>query len=1503
VIISKPNPAIYICLFYFEHLIKIYQDVLLIMSGTKNNIKTKPLRTNRSNGVRQPVEKPQIEELQIEEAEQKEINNDNPSHQTNESKIKRGIKFIIDETLDNTLSDEPTKIKTIYHISDIHISRFDDRHREYMIVFQRLVEEIKKDTKDALIVICGDILHEKNVMSPGQLLLTKKFFLMLSELLPCIVIIGNHDISPHGNTIDALTPILKNLRTINPIYLLLEDMNYRYNNIVFGLTSMFANKVTESIVPESIIPVDANYDDFIKIGLYHGTICGSRVDNDFEMNNGRFNVTDFKTKYDLTLLGDIHKHGYLDKDRTIAYSGSLLQNNIGESLLDHGVLKWNLVTKKSKFIRIKNDWGFIRVRCDKDGIVQDDLIESMPANPTICIEYSGISSVEAEKYMLELRNRYNAKCSLVRTISDTVDIFIGRGKNKTKVMDISDNITVINLVDDFIKSSNYNWSDETKINVKNKFNEILGTLDYDYCNKVKTITIKKLSFSNFFNFGENNVIDYTTMHGIVGINGNSFIGKSTAMIDALLYSIFGECSRGDRYDVVGVKKTQMTTYVEFNINDDSYSIKRTREKQNNSKTKEKSKQRDSTEKIIMMKNNVLISKSSNNETNDEIRKIVCEYSNFINIAVMLQNCATSFVDLSNVDRKSFLCKLLKLDVFNTVLTEAKSRICKINHYLSIVHKKMNDKTDTSDSTNEIDDTKRKSRRITTKTNFDKYAASRGLRIEIQDLEKKYGKSKKNLDRFTFEHYQNNESISRYNTKKEEIDKSSIDISLIEKLIKKNSSDVIRLKKELKKLCGEIKEHENNKSDLEKQLKSVVKRLGKLNNVDEIYKQFQKEVEEESLRLTKEHDMLLTEYIPLEKTVSRNIIDGVRENLDREMIKKDQQLISIQESHILKTKLDREIEQLDKKNQGVDAMVLKNYYEQLQQYKMDHNKTIYALNEQNIKINTLMVEFKKLENHEFDPKCKYCMKYPVTGQKIQYQEDIAKIRENVETLTKEVKVLEKHIQTNEKYQKLYEDYMDMNDRKKTALIKLERIDNKLLIANKDIEIIMNRINNYEDQLTLYERNQEIEKNNHQIGVKCTEIKILIKTTSEKKCTEMINYTELQKKEKDLIELIGKKKNTIDSMRSAMDLTTGKINVLEHDNEKYENQTSDANDFLLLKREYESNKKKYIETETNMNQYTNICKILGEDIVRKQTKLQEAEEVLKEYTENENEKSTLDMVVRLLDSDGLLDTILSTNVIPKFEQDINDLLSHMANYRVSISFVGKQLKINKIQDDEVINIDTMSGCERFIASICFKIVLDQYNNHIKTGFILMDEVFNCCDDDNIDKLPSLFNYIKKHYDYAMVISHDDRIKKLYDINIDVVRDGTESQIVYGTPGLIDEQRTNKRKKSDEKNSNEKKSDEKKSNGKKSNKKKSNEKKSNEKKSNEKKSNEKKSNKKKSNEKKSNKKKSNEKKSNKKKSNEKKSNEKKSNEKKSNEKKSNEKASNKKASNKKKSDKKEI
>ena len=84
------------------------------------------------------------------------------------------------------------KLKYIHHISDIQIRNLK-RHKEYEEVFERTYEEVRKYPDNAVAYIGGDIAHSKTEMSPELVDQLSRLFKNLADIVPTIIIAGNHD--------------------------------------------------------------------------------------------------------------------------------------------------------------------------------------------------------------------------------------------------------------------------------------------------------------------------------------------------------------------------------------------------------------------------------------------------------------------------------------------------------------------------------------------------------------------------------------------------------------------------------------------------------------------------------------------------------------------------------------------------------------------------------------------------------------------------------------------------------------------------------------------------------------------------------------------------------------------------------------------------------------------------------------------------------------------------------------------------------------------------------------------------------------------------------------------------------------------------------------------------------------------------------------------------------------------------------------------------------------
>jgi DNA repair exonuclease SbcCD nuclease subunit len=303
-----------------------------------------------------------------------------------------------------------TKVKYIYHISDIHIHLYK-RHKVYKEQFEKLYKYLENEKRkkelnsndntdiEMIITITGDILHSKSELSPECIDMTYNFIKNLSRIMPVIIIPGNHDLNMNNKKrLDSISPILADLQLTHPVYYLQNTGIYMYSNIVFMHASIFDYHIISADIVDKLIEHKIKLGELLltekqksnlkKVVLYHGRVNGCELFNGIRLNgeisNNKKTITpsDFKG-YDMGLCGDIHLQQNITPEGNIAYAGSLIQQNLGETLYGHGVLKWNVKSGTYKFKEIKNDYGYTTIHLKNGKINNDNLecqIKDLPKN-------------------------------------------------------------------------------------------------------------------------------------------------------------------------------------------------------------------------------------------------------------------------------------------------------------------------------------------------------------------------------------------------------------------------------------------------------------------------------------------------------------------------------------------------------------------------------------------------------------------------------------------------------------------------------------------------------------------------------------------------------------------------------------------------------------------------------------------------------------------------------------------------------------------------------------------------------------------------------------------------------------------------------------------------------------------------------------------------------------------------------------------------------------------
>ena len=545
------------------------------------------------------------------------------------------------------------KLKYIHHISDIQIRNLK-RHREYEEVFERTYKEIEKNKDNAVVYIGGDIAHSKTDMSPELVDQLSRLFKNLADICPTIIIAGNHDCNLNNlSRMDVLTPIVNNLNH-SDLHYLKDSGVYKCADTSFVVWDCWTKE------EDFILADDVEGDT--KVVLFHGTVDRAETDLGFHLPSD-VHIDKFKG-YDLGLLGDIHKRQFLNKEETIAYCGSLVQQNHGEGL-SHGYLLWDVPKRESKYIEVPNDYGYITLDIDGGELPQ---IDKMPKKARVRVRASNTKPSELKKCLAILHKKYGIKEMMV-TRTDAI-YNNDRVRNKTiSVGDVSNSDVQFNLIREYL-DSNHHVTDDVMLKIKNINESLNQSIPEEEIYRNVHWKLKTFEFENMFSYGENNKVDFRKLNGIVGIFAPNASGKSS-LLDALSFCLFDTCTRAFRAEnVLNNKKGNFSCKLNFEVDGQDYFIEKKAKKQRKGNVKvdiDFYTIDDTGEKVSM-------NGDQRRTTQVNIRKVIGTYDDFILTALSSQTNNSVFIDKTQKEKKTLLAQFMGLEIFDKLWSSANEEI-------------------------------------------------------------------------------------------------------------------------------------------------------------------------------------------------------------------------------------------------------------------------------------------------------------------------------------------------------------------------------------------------------------------------------------------------------------------------------------------------------------------------------------------------------------------------------------------------------------------------------------------------------------------------------------------------------------------------------------------------------------------------------------------------------------------------------------------------------------
>jgi DNA repair exonuclease SbcCD ATPase subunit len=544
------------------------------------------------------------------------------------------------------------KVEKIYHLADLHIRNLK-RHKEYREVFQKFLDNVDRDNiQNSVIYLAGDIAHAKTEMSPELVREISWFLTECANRKETFLITGNHDCNLNNNyRLDVLTPIVENLDN-ERIHYLRDTGVYNFGNLTFVVYSILDKQENW---PKAELVEGEN-----KICLFHGPVNLAQTDIGYTVSSNHF-TTDMFEGFDMVMLGDIHKRQTLGTP-TIAYAGSMIQQNHGESLDKHGYLLWDVESRTFEEFDIPNDYGFYTLDID-NGVVPN--VTDMPAKPRLRVRISNTDPTQIKKALTQIKKKYKVEEFTVTRMDTISRQKTGNSNNQLAIGNVRDIEFQNELIKDYLERQFL--ADEETIDKIQKINREMNTklVDDDVVPNIQWIP-KQFEFSNMFSYGENNKIRFDNAKGMVGVFAPNASGKSS-LFDAISFCIFDKTSRTYlAKNIMNNRKSNFYCKLHFQIDGVDYFIERTAKLINKGKNVKVDVNfwREDGGAITSLNG------EQRRDTNAMIQQYLGTYDDFVLTTLSLQGNNALFIDKSQSERKEILAQFMGVDVFDKLYSFA-----------------------------------------------------------------------------------------------------------------------------------------------------------------------------------------------------------------------------------------------------------------------------------------------------------------------------------------------------------------------------------------------------------------------------------------------------------------------------------------------------------------------------------------------------------------------------------------------------------------------------------------------------------------------------------------------------------------------------------------------------------------------------------------------------------------------------------------------------------------
>ena len=365
------------------------------------------------------------------------------------------------------------------------------------------------------------------------------------------------------------------------------------------------------------------------------------------------------------------------KKPRIMYPGSTIMQNYGESG-EKGFLLWDIKSRDSwgvDFHPVLNNHPFVTV--DWTGDVNTTIglcIQAHPSGGKYRIRSSRVIDPKTQhKLSGQLRRELKAREVVYKVDNKNASPTVAaKITEKLEVLDLSKPAVHKELLREYASDELYTsdfWEEVDKV-----IDATVPQLERSQ-SLGKRWSIRKLQFSNLFGYGEDNVIDFSKTHGLVGLFGPNRAGKSS-IPGTLMYSLYNSNDRGltTNAHVVNYRKSWGSANLEFTVDGAPYRLERMskryisrRNGTNGAKTDLNLFSLDSDGEVLAD-----LSGEQRRETEKDVKDLIGSPDEFMMTTFAAQGDMNAFIKMGSTDRKKLLSSFMGLDILDDLYKIIKS---------------------------------------------------------------------------------------------------------------------------------------------------------------------------------------------------------------------------------------------------------------------------------------------------------------------------------------------------------------------------------------------------------------------------------------------------------------------------------------------------------------------------------------------------------------------------------------------------------------------------------------------------------------------------------------------------------------------------------------------------------------------------------------------------------------------------------------------------------------